>query len=131
MVGTINHNRTEKETSPEDMGAPTEHGVNYEPLGLPRLVYHMRSRKIRRWLMTETCLNCLDHFRVRRSVDSKQSLLKDMMRMRCPVCLEDSLEFFVQDLGPAGDNEPCVGLNGKLWERGQVRPKDLQKKGGK
>ena len=130
MVRTINH-RIEKETFLGDLGAPSEHGVNYEPLGLPKFVYHMRGRRIRRWLITETCRNCPDHFRVRRSVDSKQSLLKDMMRMRCPVCLEDSLEFFTQDLGPAGENEPCVSLNGKLWEHGQVRPKDVQKKGEK
>jgi hypothetical protein len=54
--------------------------------------------------------------RIRRSVDSKQSLLKDMMRVRCPVCLEDSLEFFIQDLGQARDDEPCVSLNGEEWK---------------
>jgi hypothetical protein len=130
MVGTINQ-RTEEETSLGDLGAPTDHGVNYEPIGSLGFLRHMRGRRIRRWLITETCRNCPDHFRVRRSVDSKQSLLKDMMRIRCPDCLEDSLQFFTQDLGPAGNNEPCMSLNGKLWERGQFMPKDVQKKGGK
>jgi len=93
----------------------TEHGVNYEPIGSPELFKHMRGRRVKRWLITETCRNCPDHFRIRRSVDSKQSLVKDMMRMRCPVCLEDSLEFFMQDLGQAMDDEPCVSLKGKVW----------------
>jgi hypothetical protein len=48
-------------------------------------------------------------------VDSKQSLVKDMMRARCPRCLDDSLEFFIQNLGPAGNDEPCVSLKGKVW----------------
>ena len=93
----------------------TDHGVNYEPIRSPGLLRLMRGRIIRRWLITETCRNCPDHLRIRRSVDSKQSLLKDMMRERCPVCLEDSLEFFIQDLGQARDEEPCVSLNGKVW----------------
>ena len=93
----------------------TDHGVNYEPIGLAELLNHLSARRVRRWLITETCRNCPDHFRVRSSVDSKQSMLKDMMRARCAVCLEDSLEFFMQDLGPARDDEPCVSLNGKVW----------------
>jgi hypothetical protein len=94
----------------------TDHGVNYEPIGPPDFFMHMRARRVRRWLISETCRNCPDHLRIRRSVDSKQSLLKDMMRVRCPVCLEDSLEFFIQDLGQARDDEPCVSLNGEEWK---------------
>lgn len=94
----------------------TDHGVNYEPIGSPDLFMHMRARRVRRWLITETCRNCPDHLRIRRSVDSKQSLLKDMMRVRCPVCLEDSLEFFMQDLGAVHVDEPCVSLNGEEWK---------------
>lgn len=93
----------------------TDHGVNYEPIGSPDLFMHMRARRVRRWLITETCRNCADHLRIRKPVDSKQSLLKDMTRVRCPVCLEHSLEFFMQNLGPAGDDEPCVSLNGNVW----------------
>jgi hypothetical protein len=94
----------------------TDHGVNYEPIGSPDLFMHMRARMVRRWLITETCRNCPDHLRIRRSVDSKQSLLKDIMRVRCPVCLEDSLEFFMQDLGAVHVDEPCVSLNGEEWK---------------
>ena len=94
----------------------TDHGVNYEPIGSPDLFMHMRARRVRRWLITETCRNCPDHLWIRRSVDSRVSLLKDMMRVRCPVCLEDSLEFFMQDLGAAKDDEQCVSLNGEEWK---------------
>ena len=93
----------------------TDHGVHYEPVGSPDFLMHMRARRVRRWLITETCRNCADHSRIRKPVDSKQSLLKDMTRVRCPDCLEDSLEFFIQDLGQARDDEPCVSLNGKVW----------------
>jgi hypothetical protein len=93
----------------------TDHGVNCEPIGSSELFMHMHAMRIRRWLITETCKNCPDHLQIRRAVDSKQSLLKDMMRARCPDCLEDSLEFFMQDLGPARDDEPCVSLGGKVW----------------
>ena len=51
--------------------SPTDHGVNYEPIASAKLFEYMRARRIRRWLITETCRNCPDHFRVRRSVDSK------------------------------------------------------------
>lgn len=108
--------RPEKKDLSCEFIPPTDHGVNYEPISCsPDLFMHMRARRVRRWLITETCRNCPDHFRVRKLVDSKQSLVKDMMRARCPVCLEDSLEFFIQDLGQARDDEPCVSLNGKVW----------------
>jgi hypothetical protein len=94
---------------------PTDHGVNYEPVDSLNLFMNTRARRVRRWLITETCRNCPDHFRVRKLVDSKQSLVKDMMRARCPRCLDDSLEFFIQNLGPAGNDEPCVSLKGKVW----------------
>ena len=94
---------------------PTDHGVNYEPIGSPEMFRHIRARRVRRWFIIETCRNCPEHLRIQRSVDSKQSLLKDMMHARCPICLEDSLEFFLQDLGPALDDEPCVTLKGEVW----------------
>ena len=94
---------------------PMDHGVNYDPISPPELVRHIRASNIRIWLVTETCKNCPDHFRVRKAVDSKQSLVKDIMRARCLHCLDDSLEFFTQDLGPAREDEPCVSLGGKVW----------------
>lgn len=108
--------RPEKEYFAGEFGPVTDHGVNFKPISPSELLRYMRDRQIRRWLITETCRNCPDHFRLRRSVDSKQSLLKDMLSARCPICLEDSLEFFIQDLGPAEDDEPCVSLNGEEWK---------------
>ena len=108
--------RPEKEYFACEFGQVTDHGVNFEPISPSELSRNIRDRRIRRWLITETCRNCPDHFRLRRSVDSKQSLLKDMLGARCPICLEDSLEFFIQDLGPAADDETCVSLNGEEWK---------------
>jgi hypothetical protein len=114
-VSEVVVNRLEKKDLSCESILPTDHGVNYVPIGSAELFRHMRGRRVRRWLITETCRNCPDHFRVRSSVDSKQSLLKDMARARCTVCLEDRLEFFMQDLRPARDDEPCVSLNGEVW----------------
>ena len=105
----------EKKRFSRELISPTDDGVNYEPISLTEILMHMRAGRIRRWLITETCGNCPDHFQIRRSVDSKQSLVKDMMRARCPWCLDDSLEFFMQDLGPAREDEHCVSLSGNVW----------------
>ena len=109
-------NSAEKQDFSSEFISPTDHGVNYEPIGSAEFFRLMRARRIRRWLITDTCRNCPGHFRLRRPVDSQLSLGKDMMRERCPVCLDDSLEFFMQDLGPAQDDEPCVDLNGEVWK---------------
>ena len=115
MSETVNK-RPEKEYLSCELVSLTDHGVNYQQMSPSKLLRHMRDRRVRCWLITQTCRNCPGHFRVRRSVDSRVSLLKDMMRVRCPMCLEDSLEFFKQDLGSAKDDEPCVSFNGKVWE---------------
>jgi hypothetical protein len=114
-MSEIVEKRPEKKHFSFESILPTDQGVNYEPIGSAELFRHMHARRVRRWLITETCRNCPDHLRVRGPVDSKQSLVKDMSRVRCPVCLDDTLEFFMEDLGPARDDEPCVSLNGNVW----------------